>query len=145
MAEEPRHCLRVWRLLDGNEGAVPPEQAPRDEKMHMGMPIQEIAGALQAHDGTRDRPARSRRSLEQLLERLVGQASEFGQSLPASEERPQAPREREDRVAVRDKFQDLFRDELAEGRLPLRVARGAEAALLTREGEHYGLHLFSPS
>jgi hypothetical protein len=38
-------------------------------------------------------------------------------------------------VAVGDEFQDLLGDELAEGSLPLRVAGGAEAALLARERE----------
>jgi hypothetical protein len=99
------------------------------------MPIQEVASTLQAGDGTRDGCVAPTCGLEQLLERLVGQASESDESLPAAEEGPQAPGKREDRVAVRDKFQDLLRDELAKGRLPLGVARGAEAALLAREGE----------
>ena len=86
---------------DGEEGAVPADQTPRDQKMHVGMPIQEIANALQARDGARDRRVRPRCGLEQLPEHLVGQASESGQSLPVAEEGPQAPREREDHVAVR--------------------------------------------
>jgi hypothetical protein len=86
------------------------------------MPIQEIAGALETCDSPRNACVRPRCGLEQLLERFVGQAGESGQSLPAAEEGPQAPREREDHVAVGDGFQNLVRDELAEGRLPLRMA-----------------------
>ena len=88
----------------------------------MGMPIQEIASALQARDGAWDRRVRPRCGLEQLLERFVGQAGESGQPLPAAEEGLQTPREREDHVAVGNGFQDLVRDELAKGRLPLRMA-----------------------
>jgi hypothetical protein len=99
------------------------------------MPIQEVASTLQAGDGTRDGCVAPTCGLEQLLERLVGQASESGESLPAAEEGPQAPGKREDHVAMGDGVQDLLRDELAEGRLPLRMARGAQTALLAREGE----------
>ena len=48
-------------------------------------------------------------------------------------------------VAVGDGFQDLLGDEIAKGRLALRVAGGTETALLAREAKHYGLHLFIPS
>ena len=130
VSEEPRERLGVGCPRDGEEGAVAPKQAPRDQEMHVGMPIQEIAGALEARDSARNGCLGPRCGLEQLLERFVGQAGESGQSLPAAEEGPQAPREREDHVAVGNGFQDLFGDELAKGRLPLRMARGAETALL---------------
>ncbi len=75
------------------------------------------------------------------------------------EVKPQAPRNREDDLAVRDRLEDLGRRELSDERgsaksvsvrtatrsepcgqlaerdLPLLVARGAEAATLAREGE----------
>jgi hypothetical protein len=38
-------------------------------------------------------------------------------------------------MAVRCGFENLLRDKLAEGRLALGVARGAEAALLARKGK----------
>ena len=101
--------------------------------MHMGMPIEEAPRALDARHGTGDCPPCARSGLQQLLERFVGQAGEPRKSLPAAKERPQPPRERDDHVAVGHRFKDLLRDELAKGRLALRVAGGAEAALLARE------------
>jgi hypothetical protein len=77
----------------------------------VGMPIQEIAGALEARNGARNARVASRCGLEQLLERLVGETGESGQSLPAAEEGPQAAREREDHVTMGDGFQDLPRDD----------------------------------
>jgi len=101
--------------------------------MHVGMPIEEAPRALDARHGTGDSRPCARSGLQQLLERLVGQAGEPGEPLAAPEERPQPPGKGDDHVAVGHRFKDLLRDEPAEGRLALRVTGGAEAALLTRE------------
>ncbi len=101
----------------------------------MGMPIEEAPRALHAGHSSGDRRPCARSGLQQLLERFVGQAGQPGEPFPAAKERPQPPRERDDHVAVGHRFQDLLRDELAKGRLPLRVAGGAETALLARERE----------
>jgi hypothetical protein len=108
--------------------------------MHVGMPIEEAPRALDARHGTGDSRPCARSGLQQLLERLVGQAGEPGEPLAAPEERPQPPRERDDNVAVGDGFQDLLGDEIAKGRLALRVAGGVQAALLARETNPYKLH-----
>jgi len=36
VSEEPRQRLRLLCPLDWDEGAIPPKQAPRDQKMHVG-------------------------------------------------------------------------------------------------------------
>jgi hypothetical protein len=94
VSEEPRHRLRIWGPLDRREGAVPPKQTPGDQEMHVGMPIEEAPRALDARHGTGDSRPCARSGLQQLLERLVGQAGEPGEPLAAPEERPQPPRER---------------------------------------------------
>ncbi len=86
MSEELRHRLRVWRPLDWDEGVVPPKQTPRDQEMHVGMPIEEAPSTLQARHGSGDRRARPRCGLEEVLDRLVGQAGEPGQPFPAAVE-----------------------------------------------------------
>jgi len=110
VSEEPRHRLRVWGPLDWDEGAVPSEQTPRDQEMHMGMPIEEAPSALHAGDSSGDRRARPGWGLEEVPDRLVGQAGQPGQPFPAAKERPQPPRERDDHVAVGDRFKDLLGD-----------------------------------
>jgi hypothetical protein len=96
----------------------------------MRMPIQEIPGTLQARHGAGNGGAGSCGDLEEIPDRLIGQARQAGEPLPPPEERPEAPRQRDDDVAVGQRFQDLLGDELAEGRLALGVTGGAEAALL---------------
>ncbi len=103
--------------------------------MHVGMPVQEIPGTLQAGHPAGNGGAGSRGGLEEILDRLIGQAGEAGEPLPRTEERPETPRQGDDDVAVRHRFEDLLGDELTEGRLALGVAGGAEAAFLAREGE----------
>jgi hypothetical protein len=98
--------------------------------MHVGMPVQEIPRTLETGDRTRDGRAAPRSGLEEVLDCLEGQASQAGEPLPPTEERSKAPRQREDDVAVRHRFEDLVGDEPAEGRLALGVTGGAEAALL---------------
>jgi hypothetical protein len=100
--------------------------------MHVGMPVEEAPSALHAGDSSGDRRAGSRRRLEQVLDRFVGQSGEPGQPFPAAKERPQPPRQRDNHVAVGHRFKDLLRDELAKGRLPLCVTGGTKAALLIR-------------
>jgi hypothetical protein len=124
--EEPRHRLRIGCPLDGEEGAVAPKQTPRDQQMHVGMPIQEIPGTLQARHGAGHGGAGARGGLEKVLDRLIGQAGQAGEALPPTEEGPQAPLEREDHVPMGDRCQDLLGDELAEGRLSLGVTEGAK-------------------
>jgi len=72
VAEEPRYRLRVWRLLDREEGAVPSEQAPRNQKMHVGMPIEEAPSTLHESHSSGDRRARPGCGLEEVPDRLVG-------------------------------------------------------------------------
>jgi len=108
--------------------------------MHMGVPVQETPGALHACHSTWNCCPRSGSGLEEAFECFIGQSGEPGEPLATAEERPQAPRERDDHVAVGHRFKDLLRDEPAEGRLALRVTGGAEAALLTRETNPYRLH-----
>jgi hypothetical protein len=103
--------------------------------MHMGVPAQEIPRALETGHGPRDGGAGSRGGLEEILDRLVGQAGQAGEALPPTEVRSETPRQRGDDVAVRHRFEDLVADELAEGRLALGVTGGAETALFTRERE----------
>ena len=100
--------------------------------MHMGVPVQETPGALHACHSTWNCCPRSGSGLEEAFECFIGQSGEPGEPLATAEERPQAPRERDDHVAVGHRFKDLLRDEPAEGRLALRVTGGAEAALLTQ-------------
>jgi len=87
VSEEPRQHLRVWCPLDGDEGAVAPKQTPRDQKMHVGMPIREIAGTLQARDGAGNGCVGPPGGLEQLLERVVRQSGEPRKSLAAAGKR----------------------------------------------------------
>lgn len=88
VAEESRYRLRLQCALHREEGAIPPEQAPGHQEMHVRMPVQEIPGALQARHGVGDGCAASRGSLEEILDRLVGQAGEPGEALPPTEEGP---------------------------------------------------------
>jgi hypothetical protein len=101
----------------------------------MGMLVEETPSTLHAGYSAGDRRARPGCGLVEVPDRLVGQAGQPGQPFPAAKERPQPPRERDDYVAVGDRFKDLLGDELAERRLPLRVTGGTETALLTRERE----------
>jgi len=61
------------------------------------MPVQEIPGTLQARHGAGNGGAGSRGGLEEIRDRLIGQA---GEVLPPAEEWPEAPRQRDDDVAM---------------------------------------------
>ena len=108
--------------------------------MHMGVPVQETPGALHACHSTWNCCPHSGSGLEEVFECFIGQSGEPGEPLATAEERPQAPRERDDHVAVGDGLDDLFGNELAEFNLPLLVTGGTQAAALARETNPYKLH-----
>lgn len=111
------------------------EQPPGHQQMHVGMSVQEIPGTLQARDGARNGGAGSCGDLEKILDSLIRQPGVPGEALATAEERPEAPWQRYDGVAMGHCRQALLADELAEGRLALGMAGGTEAALLARERE----------
>ncbi len=74
----------------------------------MGMPVQETPSTLHAGYSSGDRRARPCSGLEEVLDRLVGQAGEPGEARPPTEEWSETPREREDHLMMRDGFKNLL-------------------------------------
>jgi hypothetical protein len=105
------------------------------------MPVEQVPSTLKAGHRTRDGRPAADGGLQQLLDRLIGDAGEPAEPFPPpAKEGAQASRERQDDVPVWHRFQDLLGHELAEGHLALRVAGGVQAALLARETNPYKLH-----
>jgi hypothetical protein len=76
--------------------------------MHMGMPVWEIPGTLQAGDGTGNGDAGSYGGLKDVLNCFIGQPGEAREALPAPEAGPEAPGQGDDHLAMRHRFQDLM-------------------------------------
>jgi hypothetical protein len=80
--------LRVRRNAYGDEGPVSRKQAPGDQQVDMGMPVQEIPIALDTSHGPRHGAPRVGGDLEKILERFICRTGELGEPPASPEVRP---------------------------------------------------------
>jgi hypothetical protein len=130
----PCRTARKRVAEQGSEAARNVENAVGDERVHVGVEVDQIAEGL--HEEDEARPGARRRGAVRLHEQSGDDAAELSEKRAAvSEERPDELRNGEDILPVRNGPQHATLDPFAVGEDALLMAARAEVARLAGEGE----------
>jgi len=135
----------VMLFLDGTMAKADPHAyefgvstAVCGDDVQVGMPLQEISRGGDRDDDPTTCVGLAARVAQELLDRLGPGAGKLAEQLPpATEQWTQQARDREHHVAVRDGQEHVLAQPLGPQELLLLLARGAEAAAPTREGDEH--------
>jgi hypothetical protein len=134
LAAETLGKERFGNRRQGSEAARNVENAVGDERVHVGVEVDQIAEVL--HEEDEARPGARMRGAVRLHEQSGDDAAELSEKRAAvSEERPDELRNGEDILPVRNGPQHAALDPLAVGEDALLMAARAEVARLAGEGE----------